>query len=48
MNEVGQRQELDMLDEKREAAQFRQASYKIHTENYYSQRVRVKNFKVGE
>lgn len=47
-NEAEQHQDLDVLDEKREAAQLRQAAYKARTENYYNMCVRVKNFKVGE
>ncbi|XP_023729626.1 uncharacterized protein LOC111877337 [Lactuca sativa] len=47
-NDEGQRQDLDMLDEKREATQMRQALYKSQTENYYNCQVRAKNFKVGE
>lgn len=47
-NKSGKRQDLDMLDVKRKAAQLRQASYKTLTKNYYNQPVRVKNFKVEE
>ena len=41
-------QDLDMLDEKHEAAQLRQALYKSQIENYYNRQVRVKNFKDRE
>ena len=47
-NEDGQRQDLYILDEKREATQLLQDAYKAQTENYCNRRVRVKNFKVGE
>ena len=47
-NEEGQRQDLDMLDEKCEVAQMDQALYKSRTESYYNHQVQGKKFKVGE
>ncbi|KAL7615742.1 hypothetical protein Lser_V15G00846 [Lactuca serriola] len=47
-NEEGRHQDVDMLNEKREAEQMRQALYKSRTKNYYNRQVRVKNFKVGK
>lgn len=47
-NEVGKHQDLDMLNEKREATQLLQTTYKTHTDNYYKRRVRVKKLKLGE
>ena len=38
-NEEGWHQDLDILDEKCEAAQLRQALYKSRTENYYNRQV---------
>ena len=47
-NENEQRQYLDTLNEKRDAAQLRQTTYKARTKTYYKRRVRVKNCNAGE
>lgn len=47
-NEAERWQDLDMLDEKHQAAQLRQAAYKSRTKNFYNKQVWVKNFKIGE
>ena len=47
-NEVEKHQDLNMLDEKREAAHPHKAAYKTRIENYHNWHVQVKNFKVGE
>lgn len=47
-NEEERRQDMDMFNKKREAAQLRQASYESRVENFYNRRVQVKFFKVGE
>ena len=39
---------LDILEEKHEKSEMRQAAYKHATERYYNQRVKEKAFKVGE
>ncbi|KAI3523816.1 hypothetical protein L1887_02241 [Cichorium endivia] len=39
---------LDILEEKRELANIRQACYKAATEKYYNTRVREKRFRVGD
>ena len=44
----GIRQNLDLLEEKREEAHLRQATYKSKTETYYNRRVRGRAFKVGD
>ena len=44
----GIRQNLDLLEEKREEAHLRQATYKSKTESYYNRRVRGRAFKVGD
>lgn len=48
LNDNKRQQDLDVLDEKRQADRLRKAAYKAHKENFYNKRVRIKNFKVGE
>ena len=47
-NIEGLRQNLDMLDERREVAALREAKYKASTAQYYNARVRNTQFKPGE
>ena len=47
-NQVNLRTNLDLLEEKREKAQIRQASYKTMVERFYNRRVRGKACKVGD
>ncbi|XP_071739783.1 uncharacterized protein [Rutidosis leptorrhynchoides] len=47
-NEVNLRVNLDLLEERREAAVIREASYKQMIEGYYNKRVKPLTFKVGE
>ena len=43
-NEIELRHDLDLLDEKRERAEVRQAAYKHQIAKYYSKRVKHKSF----
>ncbi|GJY44709.1 ribonuclease H-like domain-containing protein [Tanacetum coccineum] len=47
-NEEEMRLNLDLLQERREAATIREAIYKMKMEHYYNKRVRPKSFKVGD
>ncbi|XP_071713609.1 uncharacterized protein [Rutidosis leptorrhynchoides] len=47
-NEENLRVNLDLLEERREAAVIREASYKRMIEGYYNKRVKPSTFKVGE
>ncbi|GKD87712.1 reverse transcriptase domain-containing protein [Tanacetum coccineum] len=47
-NEEEQRLNLDLLQEKREAAAIREAKYKTKMEQYYNKRVRPAGFRPGE
>ncbi|XP_071713213.1 uncharacterized protein [Rutidosis leptorrhynchoides] len=47
-NEVNLRVNLDLLEERREAAVIREASYKRMIKGYYNKRVKPSTFKVGE
>ncbi|GJU05656.1 hypothetical protein Tco_1122086 [Tanacetum coccineum] len=47
-NEEEMRLNLDLLQERREAAAIREARYKMKMEHYYNKRVRLISFKVGE
>ncbi|GKA78905.1 hypothetical protein Tco_0785442 [Tanacetum coccineum] len=47
-NEEEMRLNLDLLQERREAAAIREARYKMKMEHYYNKRVRPMSFKVGE
>ena len=47
-NDEEQRLDLDLLQERREAAAIREAKYKAKVEQYYNRRVRPMNFRVGD
>ncbi|GFZ05223.1 hypothetical protein Acr_17g0007950 [Actinidia rufa] len=47
-NEAELRLNLDLLEEKREKAEIRQASYKFQVAKYYNQRVRHRSFLPGD
>ncbi|GJV02422.1 hypothetical protein Tco_1335991 [Tanacetum coccineum] len=47
-NEEEQRLNLDLLQERREAAAIREAKYKTKMEQYYNKRVRLAGFRPGE
>nr|GEW57753.1 reverse transcriptase domain-containing protein [Tanacetum cinerariifolium] len=47
-NEQEMRLNLDLLQERREASEIREAMYKMKMEHYYNKRVRPASFKVGE
>ncbi|GKA89498.1 hypothetical protein Tco_0811310 [Tanacetum coccineum] len=47
-NEEEMRLNLDVLQERREAAAIREAIYKMKMKHYYNKRVRPMSFKVGE
>ena len=47
-NEVELRLNLDLLDEKREKANLRQAAYKCRVARYYNQRVKHRSFPPGD
>ncbi|GJW02512.1 reverse transcriptase domain-containing protein [Tanacetum coccineum] len=47
-NEEEMRLNLDLLQERREAAAIQEARYKMKMEHYYNKRVRPVSFKVGE
>ena len=46
-NKIELRLNLDLLDEKRERAEIRQAAYKLQVSKYYNQRVNHKSFLPG-
>ncbi|GKG45197.1 hypothetical protein Tco_0495275, partial [Tanacetum coccineum] len=46
-NEEEQRLNLDLLQERREAAAIREAKYKTKMEQYYNKRVRPAGFRPG-
>jgi hypothetical protein len=47
-NEEEQRLNLDLLQERREAAAIQEAKYKMKIEQYYNKRVTPTRFKVGD
>jgi len=47
-NEEALREELDLVEEKRDQAYLRMAAYKQRASQYYNKRVKRRSFQVGE